>query len=98
MGPVGEGVDDRLVRGARELEQVRMRAQTRDDAVHVTVEDSRGVAHGLSESELHVLAGEGGDAAPEPGDPDLERDAGPVRRTLEEHGDVAALQGPLAPP
>src|SRR5438874_2061084 len=63
------------------------------------VDATRALEHGCR----RLVAGradlrQGGRRAAEPGDPDLERNPGPVRRLLEKHRDVAAAEGPLRPP
>ena len=40
MRAIREGIDDRLLGGARELNQVRVAAHSGDDQVHVAVENS----------------------------------------------------------
>ena len=74
-----------------------MRAQTRDHAVDVTVEHACGVRDRLPKTQLDVLAREGGGRAAETCDPDLEADPGAVRRPLEQHGHVLALERPFRP-
>src|SRR5438477_8204133 len=95
---VGEAVDDRLLGRPRQLLEVLVRAQPGHRPVDVAVEDPRGVGDGLPDPELDVVLAERRGRAAEPCDADLEGDPGAVRRLLEEHGEMAALKGPLAPP
>src|SRR2546423_76557 len=95
---VGEAVDDRLLGRPRQLLEVLVRAQPGHRPVDVAVEDPRGVGDGLPDPELDVVLAERRGRAAEPCDADLEGDPGAVRRLLEEHGEMAALEGPLAPP
>src|SRR6267143_570154 len=97
MRAVGEAVDHRLFGRPRQLEDVVMRAQTRNDSVYVTIKDPRSVGHRLAKADLHVLPGERGGRAAKPCDADLERDTRAVGRPLEEHGEVAAGQRLLVP-
>src|SRR5256885_2059566 len=97
MGAVGQGVDDRLVRGRRKLQQVLVAAQPRDDAVDVPIEDSRRVADGLPDAQLDVLLGEGRGVSAQPRDANLAGDPGAMRGVLEEHRDVPAVEGPARP-
>src|SRR5256885_9024475 len=97
MGAVGQGVDDRLVRGRRELEQVRVAAQPRDYAVDVPIEDSCRVADGLPDAQLDVLLGKGRGVSAQPRDANLEGDPGAMRGFLVEHRDMAAVDVPARP-
>src|SRR5437870_4373940 len=88
MGTVGQGVDDRLLRPVRELEEVGMRAQARDDPVYVAVEHTCRVGDRLPKPELDVLPCQRSDGSAEPCDSNLERDPSAVRWPLEQHRDV----------
>src|SRR4029077_14838065 len=60
MRAIGEAVDDRLLGGGRELEQVSVAAHAGDDPVDVTIEAAGCVADRFAPAELDVLLAEGG--------------------------------------
>src|SRR2546430_14679547 len=97
MRAVGQRVDDRLLRGVRELREVSMSAQTRDYTVNVTVQHARGVADRLAHAELDILLAQRCGGAPEARDPDLEGHARAAARALEKHRDMATRKPASAP-
>src|SRR5207253_4852932 len=97
MRAVGERVDDRLLRGVREIREVSMSAQTRDYTVNVTVQHARRLANSLAHAELDILLAQRRRGAAEAGDPDLEGHARAVGWALEEHRDMATRKRPSAP-
>ena len=74
-----------------------MCTQTRDDPIHVTVEDASRIADCLANAKLNVVLGQRRGRPAQPGYPHLERDAGSVRGPLKEHRDVPALERAFSP-
>ena len=97
MRGVGQPVDHRHGRMARELVQLSRLVGADHDRVDIARQHARGVGHGLAAPELTVGGVEKDRVAAEMAHRHLERHAGPRRRLLEDHRQGLAGERPVAP-
>src|SRR3990172_540149 len=98
MVPVRQPVDHRDGCGGGELHRRFVRERTDHDGVRIPGKDARGVPDRLPAADLRVLRGQEERVTAQPGHRNLERDAGPGRRLLEDHRQRLPRERPDRPP